>query len=207
MWSCMSLLSSRIAQNFTRRNIGTFPHWARQWPLPQCGFQSLQLSPPSVLDLHVKQLSYAIEQSFPGSCRLQFQLFLRTVTCALQIWHGIFHMVPLACILLALPRPVEVLKSLATSTIFYWALFMLLYSFLVHDTHLVTCFAKVVLAFSSNNITVGGVFHLGVNVFVVNGHWLCWCDCKSKNCLRSQVLICIFLENTNSVSEELQPNL
>ena len=37
------VFSSRIARNFTHQNIGIFPHWARQWPLPQCGFQSLQL--------------------------------------------------------------------------------------------------------------------------------------------------------------------
>ena len=73
---------------------------------------------------------------------------------------------------------VEALKSLATSTIFYWALFMLLYSFIVYDTHLVTCFANAVLA-------VGGVFHVGVH----DGYWSCWCDCTSKNCLRSQILM------------------
>ena len=66
----------------------------------------------------------------------------------------IFHIL-LGLLFLVLPKPLsgplEALKSQATSTIFYWTLFMLLYSFLVYDAHLVPCFANAVLV-------VGGVF-------------------------------------------------
>ena len=58
-------------------------------------------------------------------------------------------------LLLVFPKPLsgplEALMSLATSTIFYWTLFMPLYLFLVYDIHLLPCFANVVLA-------VDGVF-------------------------------------------------
>ena len=49
--------------DFTRRNICTFPHWARLRPLPQCSFQSVQHFPLRgvCLDFHIRQLSYAIE--------------------------------------------------------------------------------------------------------------------------------------------------
>ena len=83
---------------------------------------------------------------------------------------------------------------------------MLLYSFLVYDTHLVPCFANAVLAFSSSNITVGGMFHVGVNVFVM----VIGCagvTAQAKTVSGHKYQRSIFLANINSVSEELQPNL
>ena len=44
-WYCMSILSSRIALRLYTQKHLYFPHWARQWPLPQCGFQSVQHFP------------------------------------------------------------------------------------------------------------------------------------------------------------------
>ena len=69
-------------------------------------------------------------------------------------------MVSLACILLAFPT-----HSLDASHIHNLLLGLVHVALLVlvYDTHLVTCFANVVLA-------VGGVFHVGVQARTVSGH-------------------------------------
>ena len=178
----MSLLSSRIARNFTRRNIGIFPHWARRWPLPQCGFQSLQLSPPKVLDLHMKQLVIRNRAVLPGSCRLQFQLFSERLRVLYEFGMKSFTYT-FGLLLLALPKPLsgplEASKSLATSTIFYWALFMLLYSFL---STILTWYFALPMRFSP--LTACSTW-----VYLLCNDWSCWCDCTGKNCLRSQELV------------------
>ena len=80
---------------------------------------------------------------------------------------------------------------------------MPLYSFLVYDTHQEPYFDIAVLAFSSNNITVGGVFHVGVNVFAVS----VIVTAQARTVSGHKYQRSIFLQNTNSMSEELQPIL
>ena len=76
----------------------------------------------------------------PGSCRLQFQLFSEQLRVLYEFGMRSFTY-SFGLLLLVLPKPLsgplEALKSLATSTIFYWTLFMPLYFFLVCDIHLV----------------------------------------------------------------------
>ena len=174
MWSCMLLHSSRIAQNFTSRNIGTFPHWARQWPLLQCGFQSLQLSPTSVLDLHMRNravLSWIMQIAISALSQNGYVCYTNFTW---NLLHGTFGLHTSCASEAALWTTVEALKSLATSTIFCWTLFMLHYSFLVYDTHQVPCSRRW-------RCVPRGCTYLQC-------YWSCWCDCTSKNCLRSQVL-------------------
>ena len=70
-----------LLETLYAKNISIFPHWARQWPLPQCGLQSPQLSPPKVLDLHMKQLLYAIEQSFLDHADCNFSSSRNNYVC------------------------------------------------------------------------------------------------------------------------------
>ena len=98
---------------------------------------------------------------------------LRMVPCASRIWHGIFHMVPLACMLLALPKtlsgPLEGSFEAGSHTVFYWTLFMLFHSFL--STTLTWCFA------SPMRLSPFAV--CSTWVYLICCDWWCWCDCKN----------------------------
>ena len=90
-WYCMSLLSSRIAQR---------PYMQKHLYLPQCGFRSVQHFSAKCAGPPYK--TTVIRNRAVLSWIMQFAIsaLLKTITCAIRFWHGIFHMVPLACKLL-----------------------------------------------------------------------------------------------------------
>ena len=133
-----------LRKDFTRRHICTFPHWARQQPLPQCGFRSVQHFSAKCAGLPYKNNCHMrLSRPFLDHADCDFSCLSER----LRMLYG-FGMESFTWCLwpvnfltseTTLWTTVDGSTSMATSTIFYWTLFMLLYSFLVYDTHLIPC--------------------------------------------------------------------
>ena len=110
----MSFLSSRIAQRLYSQKFLYFPSLGAAVAVTPVWFSI-------TADLHMKQLSYAIEQSFLdyADCNFSSSQNDYVYEFGIESFTYSFGLLPLV-----LPKP------LSTSTFFYWTLFMLLYSLL-----------------------------------------------------------------------------